>query len=190
MRIIVLYGPPAVGKWTTAQCLSYKTGYRVFHNHLITDMVSSILDQDSSVYKNIWRKTWIEMLKVVLLENINVLVTYCYNPQRDGKFITDLIEDATKSGNKIQFVKLNCEIPELYRRVTGVSRLKFNKSHTIEQLQTVLSKIDFFTDIPDLPHLKINTTHLLPDDVAEIILKHYEVDKLDNQNLIGTHVEL
>ena len=44
MRLVFLYGPPAVGKLTVAKALARLTGYKVFHNHLTIDLVASILD--------------------------------------------------------------------------------------------------------------------------------------------------
>jgi len=34
MKLVFIYGPPAVGKLTVANALAKVTGFKVFHNHL------------------------------------------------------------------------------------------------------------------------------------------------------------
>ena len=38
MNLVLLYGPPAVGKMTVGAQLSQLTGYPLFHNHLTVDL--------------------------------------------------------------------------------------------------------------------------------------------------------
>ena len=38
MKLVILYGPPAVGKLSIAQALAARTGFRVLHNHLLMDL--------------------------------------------------------------------------------------------------------------------------------------------------------
>lgn len=42
MTLVILYGPPAVGKLTVGIELAKLTGYKLFHNHLTTDTVRSL----------------------------------------------------------------------------------------------------------------------------------------------------
>lgn len=45
MKLIFLYGPPAVGKFTVGKVLVKLTGYKLFHNQLTSDLVESIFDR-------------------------------------------------------------------------------------------------------------------------------------------------
>ncbi len=38
MKLVVLYGPPAVGKLSVTQVLAARTGFCVLHNHLLMDL--------------------------------------------------------------------------------------------------------------------------------------------------------
>ncbi len=42
MKVIFLYGPPAVGKLTIAKVIAEKTGYKLLHNHLIVNPIAEI----------------------------------------------------------------------------------------------------------------------------------------------------
>ncbi len=47
MRLVFIYGPPAVGKLTVARELGRLTGLAVFDNHLSIDAVRPVFDFDS-----------------------------------------------------------------------------------------------------------------------------------------------
>jgi len=42
MKLVFIYGLPAVGKLTVAKKLSKITGFPIFHNHLVIEMISPI----------------------------------------------------------------------------------------------------------------------------------------------------
>lgn len=44
MKLIFIYGSPAVGKLTVAKELSKKIGYPIFHNHLTVDLAKVLFD--------------------------------------------------------------------------------------------------------------------------------------------------
>jgi hypothetical protein len=44
MKLIFIYGSPAVGKLTVAKELASITGYKISHNHLTFDLASSLFD--------------------------------------------------------------------------------------------------------------------------------------------------
>ena len=44
MKLIFLYGLPATGKLTVAHELAAITGFKVFHNHLVVDVLLTVFD--------------------------------------------------------------------------------------------------------------------------------------------------
>ncbi|MFH1209967.1 MAG: shikimate kinase, partial [archaeon] len=42
MKLIYIYGPPAVGKLTVTKELAKLTNFKIFHAHLTADYVSSV----------------------------------------------------------------------------------------------------------------------------------------------------
>jgi len=49
MKLIILFGPPAVGKITVGQAIEARTKFKLFHNHMITDAVMHIFGVGSIV---------------------------------------------------------------------------------------------------------------------------------------------
>ena len=50
MKLLLLYGPPAVGKLTIAKEIARLTGFKVFHAHLTVDLVASIFPRGTPAY--------------------------------------------------------------------------------------------------------------------------------------------
>ena len=48
MRLIIIYGPPASGKYSVAKRLSALSKYPLLHNHLISDLEETLTKNDSS----------------------------------------------------------------------------------------------------------------------------------------------
>jgi len=48
MRLVFIYGPPAVGKFTVARELAKRTGYRNFHNRVSIDFATQIFDFETA----------------------------------------------------------------------------------------------------------------------------------------------
>ena len=42
MKLVVLFGPPAVGKLTVAREVAARMGWRLFHNYLAVDVALSV----------------------------------------------------------------------------------------------------------------------------------------------------
>jgi shikimate kinase len=38
MKLVILFGPPAVGKMTVGQQLANLTGFKLFHNHMTIEL--------------------------------------------------------------------------------------------------------------------------------------------------------
>lgn len=63
MKLIFLYGPPAVGKLTVAKELAALTGFKLFHNHLTVDVATSIFEHGSEPYHRVLRKIRFSVLE-------------------------------------------------------------------------------------------------------------------------------
>ena len=53
MKLILLYGPPAVGKLTIAKEIARLTGLKLFHAHLTVDLVTPIFPRDTPAYRKL-----------------------------------------------------------------------------------------------------------------------------------------
>jgi chloramphenicol 3-O-phosphotransferase len=178
MKIIFLHGAPAVGKLTVARELAKLTGFRLFHNHLTVDLVTSLFPFGSEPFVILREHIWLSAFKEAALHDVSLIFTF--NPERtvrDG-FIQETLQVVESAGGKVIFVELVCSPDELERRIQAPSRSKFGKLDSIEQYR-ILKEAGAFS-FPSLPRgLSVDTTDSSPADTAAKIRDH--VSNLEGQ---------
>ena len=65
MKLIFIYGPPAVGKLTVAKKLAQLTGYTVFHLHQTIDLVTQFFPQGTAAYSHVTR-----IIRLAIIERL------------------------------------------------------------------------------------------------------------------------
>ncbi|MBR9704553.1 AAA family ATPase [Candidatus Pacearchaeota archaeon] len=177
MKVIFIYGPPAVGKLTVAKELSKLTGYELFHNHLINDLVSVCCDFENNE-EGFWKianKIKREILTIAIKNKRNLILTNCYARGFDDKHIKKLFNLISKDNGKVKFIQLYCDKKELFKRVKSESRKHYRKLKDVKKLKEVVSKWDFFQPVLYKPNLSIDNTNISAKRVAMMIKKHYRL---------------
>lgn len=170
MKLIVLYGPPASGKLTVAKALSKITGYKIFHNHLLIDLLEKVLPWGSSDFKNYMDKYFFELLEVAMKHNVEgLIVTMVYYKDFDKPYLKTLVKTVEKQGGEVCFVQLKCSTKELLRRVTNASRKKFKKISTVQILKQSLKKHDIVSSVDYANNLVIDSEKNTPVSAARKI---------------------
>ncbi len=182
MKLIFLYGPPAVGKLTVAEELSNLTGYKVFHNHLILNAIRTLFPygdpQLDPIRKRLGRKFRLEIFEEAAKSNINVITTFGMAGSNYFDFYEDTISTVEKSGGKVLFVKLYTTKEELLNRVGSQSRKQLEKLNTKDDLEKMFQKHpDMFETFPNKEHLSIDTSNIEPNQAAKLIIEYYDLKK-------------
>ena len=85
MKLIFIYGPPAVGKLTIAEKLSESTKIPVFHNHHSRDLVKDIYGDKLLQHYALVDKIRFDVMEYCAQNNTNLIFTYVYGgPQDDA----------------------------------------------------------------------------------------------------------
>jgi len=71
MKLIVLYGPPAVGKQTVAEELAKHTGIKLFYGHLTWNAVNPIFPWGTDSFKNVLPDISLHQLKLWKTVSLN-----------------------------------------------------------------------------------------------------------------------
>lgn len=170
MKLIILHGPPAVGKLTVAQELSKIIGYKVLHNHLVNDLAEAIFEYGSPEYIKLVKKLWTESITTAVKSNIKgIILTYCYAKKVDDAFMRMLLGVVEQNDGEVQSVLLKCDLDLLYERVEDSSRKKFGKIKDKKKLKKVLSDYDLFSPISFIDSLTIDNTKISAKGVAKEI---------------------
>ena len=173
MKLIFLYGPPAVGKLTVAKELSKLTGFKVFHNHLTTDLVASIFELGDEVRTNFISRYRLELIDAGAKRGVDMIFTFAYAKGPDDGFVRKIVRRVRKHGGEVCFVRLHCDRAELFRRAKSPWRKPFKKIKTLKTLKETMQKYDLFSDFPYGKSLVIDNTGLSPRQVALKIRNHF-----------------
>ena len=168
MKLVFLHGAPAVGKLTVARELATLTGFRLFHNHLTVDLVSSLFPFGSEPFVFLREQIWLAAFGAAARNNLSLIFTF--NPERTVRdhFIQDAIDLVESAGGKVVFIELICSEAELERRMEDASRQEFGKLASLDQYRSLRDAGAF--RFPKLPQdLSVDTTSQTPADSARVI---------------------
>ncbi|MBC8028920.1 MAG: AAA family ATPase [Pyrinomonadaceae bacterium] len=171
MNLIFLHSMPGVGKLTVARELSRLTGFRVFHNHLTVDLVSSLFAFGSEPFVTLREQIWLAAFSEAARNKVSLIFTF--SPERTVRqdFIQETLDLVEAAGGRVEFVELTCAEEELERRIEGPSRKAFGKLVAVEQYRSLKHAGAFH--FPKLPAgISLDTTDQLPGDTAQRISEY------------------
>lgn len=178
MKTIIIYGAPAVGKYTVAKELSKITGFTLLHNHLLNDLVTAACDFGSCRFGELVHSYRLDIMnEAAKAKRTGFIMTWVYSKTYND-YLKKVIKQAKKYNGEVIFVHLVCKKDELEKRVKKPSRKMFNKITSIKKLDEVMKKFDVISDIPYKPNYVIDNTNLSPIKTAKIIKKIIVNDKL------------
>lgn len=178
VKLIILYGPPGVGKLTIARLLAEATGLDLVHNHLVSDLVLSVFRRNtqsaislSANIKNLILKTAAQERKK------GIIMTFLYDSGKKNQingWCNDCAKIMHEYGGEIFLVRLSCEIETLKLRVADPSRLETKKITSPEKLLTVIKNEGSFGEVSKdiVESLHIDNTHISPEEATDAIRSH------------------
>lgn len=179
MKLLFLYGSPAVGKLTVANEIARFTDFRVFHNHLTIDAVEPVFEFGTKSFWKLVEMFRVETIAEAAREDLNLIYTFCYAKGEDDAHISEIIKTVESNGGEVCFVLLVAEKSVIEKRVTEESRLKFKKANNLEILREIFEKYDLFSPVPERESLIIDNTNLSPAETARKIIEHFRIKQID-----------
>ncbi len=186
MTLVIIFGPPAVGKMTVGLELARLTGFRLFHNHMTADPILRLFPFESVPYRRlvgeIRRRVFQEFAATDQPGLIFTFVWVLDDPQ-DRALVDDAMSTFAEHGASTCFAELAAAQAERLRRNETPLRLqeKWLQRNTAGSRAFLLeadrkyqlnTRGSFF--FPER-HLKIDNTALEPAVVAETIAKHFNL---------------
>ncbi len=174
-KVILLYGSPGVGKLTVAEEISKKTNFKIFHNHLISDLLDNFYESGTKEFSDKFVFLWTYLFKELLkINNEGIIITLAYGLQtfrgeKDDELFLKIKKSTEKEGAKLIFVKLECSKEELKKRITSKSRKKYNKLRSFCVLEKIRKKYNIDKNFSFAENIVINTTNLSAKSTAKII---------------------
>ncbi len=175
VKLVFIYGPPAVGKLTVATELAKLTGFKLFHNHVSIQFVRSVFEFGTRRFWKVTDKFRLAMLEEATKARVDTIFTFVYNKATDDPFVKKTIVTVGRHGGRVCFVRLYCDEEELVKRVNNKARRTMGKISTKMKLHKVLRKYDHDLEVPFQSSLSIDTTHVPAKKSAEMIARYYKL---------------
>lgn len=179
MKLIFLYGPPAVGKLTIAKELGKLIGIPFVDNHSVVDPVAKVFGWGHPEQKRLADEIRLQLFAAAAASDKSFITTFGGGGGTYDKFIQATLEAVTENGGEVIFVHLIAPKDILLKRVGSVSRThKFTMTDeaTLREKFTTTPDVFARAHVPD--HLEIDTSQHTPEESAEIIARHLQVSPI------------
>lgn len=180
MKLIIIFGPHAVGKMTVGQELAKITKLKLFHNHMTIDVVSDLFEnipKERNRLINLFRKEIFEAYSKS--DEYGMIFTYmwAFDRKEDWEYI-DYVENLFSSrGADIYFVELEADYDlRIERNKTDNRLLNKPTKRNIEKSESLFRSLEntyrlnsFDGEVAKENYLRIDNSNLRPEEAALII---------------------
>lgn len=186
-ELLVVFGPPAVGKMTVGRAIAAASDLRLFHNHHTIEPLAEIFGFGHPAFerlKEVWRT---HVLEEAAASGLRLVFTFAWpvEDEEDAAIVRRMIAPYVDRGLPVAFVELHADLGTRLVRNHGADRiaakpsksdLAWSDAHVRE-----MGGLRMNTD-PDRPsaadgvlaehrHLRLDNTDLAPEDVAARVLE-------------------
>ncbi len=178
MRLIFIYGLPATGKLTIAVELAAMTGYKVFHNHVVVDLLLSLFDFGSPPFVELREEIWLRVFEEACRSRLPGLI-FTFAPEgtvRPG-FVVEVESTVVREGAEVDFVELVCPLVELKRRIGNPSRLAYQKLSSVSLFEQLHADGAFDALKMPEPRLSLDTSLYTPTEAATEIMRTLDLGR-------------
>jgi hypothetical protein len=173
--LVYLYGPPASGKLTVAEQVARLSGYRLFHNHLTVNALTSVFEFGTAPFTRVLHKLRLDVFGTAADEGISMIFTNSSawgggagGRERFCAFAAEAKRAFEAGGGSVQFVRVTAPLPVLEQRVDAESRRAHGKLLDAGRLHELVLTLDQTSLHPD--DLVIDTSVVSPDEAALAVL--------------------
>ncbi len=179
MNLVIIFGPPAVGKMTVAQELSKITDIKVFHNHMTIDLLTKFFEFGSEPFARLTKTFRRDFIEEAAKSNVSIAFSVAWDFKHVGdtkemSYIKGLVE---KQGGNVYFVELEAPLEVRLARNKSENRLKHKDSRNVQAIEKNIvewqTKYKLNTDPGEFPfpehYLKIGIEHLSAPEAAKMI---------------------
>lgn len=176
MKLILVYGPPAVGKLTVTKALAEKINYKLVDNHTLVNPIAYVFGWESPERSRLADIFRVELFRSAAKCNIDLITTSGGAGKSYNDFFQRIIKAVTSENGEVIFVRLTAPTETLFKRVENDSRATHQKMMTGEWLQKMFDqKPDVFARALVPPHLEIDTSLHSAEESAQMIIDYYHL---------------
>lgn len=176
MKLLIIFGAPAVGKTTIGKLIESKTDFKLFHNHMVMDGIMHIFGVGTPSEDRLSKLIRTQIIEEAADASVNLIFTYVWNfGMEKGKVNIDAYKAIYESrGGEVLFVELTAPLDVRIERAGDPER-KHHKAHAPDpdRVAHLDSVIDIQSPTPFFypgAYKKINTADKHPEQIAQEII--------------------
>lgn len=188
--LVMLVGPPAVGKMTVGHALAARTGLRLFHNHHTIDLVLRFFPFGTPPFGRLvgeFRQRILEEVAASELPGLVFTYVWAFDDPADADTVEAWAGIFRARGGRVVFVELEATQEERLRRNETELRLaeKPSKRDVAASRERLLDHDARYRLNSGGIHdhrddwLRIDTTRLEADEVAERIVERFGLARVE-----------
>ncbi len=186
MRLIVIFGPPAVGKMTVGREIVARSEFRLVHNHNLIEPLLELFDYGTPPFMKLLLEFRNRLVEEAAEAEVDLVLTYVWALQleSDAKFLAEQVGIYRAAGGEVFLVELYADLPtRLDRNATELRLLHKPSKRNVEWSHGNVRELESHVmntsddertpahDVLDAyPQLGIDNSELEPGEVAEHIL--------------------
>jgi hypothetical protein len=187
MQLVIIIGPPAVGKMAVGLELAELTGFRLFHNHMTIDLVLNFFEYGSEKFHILneeFRRRIFEEVATSSLSGLIFTFVAAFDDESDKKYLEIITNIFKDQGANVYYIELEASLEERLRRNKGKLRmdLKPSKRDTTRsekgllsmEKQWVMNSNDTYPFFFQHNYLKIDNTNISAKDTAKKVLEKFK----------------
>jgi len=187
--LVIILGPHAVGKMTVGQELAKITDLRLFHNHMsieLTRKLFSHAEKEWNILNGTIRQTVFELFAKGDLPGLIFTYMCAFDMQSEFDYLEGVIDLFKANGADCYVVELCADFDERLVRNKSENRLRHKESKrdlewSEAEMRRTSEKYRLNSyegeSLPFENYMKIDNTHLPPEEVAEMIRRNFGIEK-------------
>ncbi len=188
MRLLLIIGPPAVGKMTVGRHLAARSTFRLFHNHHTIEPLVEVFGYGTAPFNVLNVEFRQRVIEEAARHRLDLIFTFVWNldDPADTAYVERLAAPYLDVGGELAVVELAADLTTRLTRNRGETRLMAKPTkRDLEWSEANLRDLDVHqlntdsagdrpTAADDFlarhPHLRLETDRLSADRTAEIVL--------------------
>ena len=184
-NLIIVCGPQAVGKMTVAESLRDKLKYNMMMNHDSIELSDRIFGFATPAQKELNEEIRQKVFSLAVKHNVDMIFTYvcAFDEPEEREYLTELKDLFEQSGGQFYFVELSADIetrlarnetPHRMERKASKRDVAWSRANLLDGAAKYrLNSAEGETWFEN--HLKIDNSHLEPDQVADLVIEKYHL---------------
>ena len=181
--LVMICGPPAVGKMTVGIELGRRTGFPLFHNHLSIEAILPVFPFGSPAFHRLVGGLRDQVFAEVAASDLDGLIftlMWAFDLESEQRGVERVMEVFREVGGRTVFVELEADLSARLERNSSELRLQAKASkRDVEASQERLLaaeekwQLNSNGDFPFEDHIKIDNTNLSPSEVADLVVERF-----------------